>query len=78
MSAPTDKNILKAEIEYFEELRPRLLETNKGQYALIKGREFVGGFTKPEEAYEEGINRFGITPFLIKQILHILTVIFHC
>ena len=60
---------LEREIEHFNSIRGKLLECNEGQYALIKGQELIGTFTKMEEAYEEGVKRFGTEPFLIKQIL---------
>lgn len=62
------KNHLKKELEYFKKIKANLLQTNKGQFALIKGDELVGTYTKFEEAYETGIEKFGEESFLVKPI----------
>jgi len=60
---------LQEELDYFAARKDALLQTNKGQYALIKGSELVGTFTTFEEAYEKGIQTFGNVAFLIKLIV---------
>ncbi len=60
---------LQRELAYYNTIRPKLLEHHEGQFVLIKGTEFVGAFTKAEEAYEAGVKKFGNQPFLIKQVL---------
>lgn len=64
-----DIEILKEELQYFEHMKPELLKTHPGQYALIKGQTLAGTFTTFQEAYEAGISTFGNEPFLIKQII---------
>ncbi|MBF0537758.1 MAG: hypothetical protein HQL03_05830 [Nitrospirae bacterium] len=59
---------LDKELEYFNKNKEEYLKYFKGKYALIKGEEFINTFTAEEEAYNEGIDRFGNTPFLIKLI----------
>jgi len=59
---------LKEELDFFETLREELLKTNTGQYALVKGKEFFGAFTTEEEAYNEGVSKFGTEQFLVKQV----------
>lgn len=62
---------LKRELQYFKTIKGDLLKTNKGQFALIKGEGLLGAFTTMEEAYKEGVARFGTQPFFIKQILEV-------
>lgn len=63
------RKILTEELAFFEEQKPRLLETHPGQFALIRGRELVGVFAKREDAYAEGFRRFMREPFLVRQIV---------
>lgn len=60
--------VLREEIAFFEEKKHELLRTHPGQFALMKRRELVGIFPTREEAYAEGVRRFGGEPFLIQQI----------
>ena len=60
---------LEQELAYFEANRTRLLTEHPGKYVLIKAAELVGAFDTPENAYTAGLQRFGNTPFLIKQVL---------
>jgi len=62
-------DVLKAELAYFERIKPELLQHHLGKFALIKGEELLGTFTKRDEAYEEGVKRLGNAPMLIKQIV---------
>jgi hypothetical protein len=45
-----------------------LLREHEGQYVLIKGSEVVGVFHDRSAALREGYQRFGIIPFLVRQI----------
>ena len=60
---------IKRELDYFEKVKANLLKTHKGQFALIKAEELIGTFTARDEAYREGVRRFGKEPFLIKPIV---------
>jgi len=62
-------DILKEELAFFEEKKAELLGKYLGQFALIKGRTLVGVFSAREEAYRQGVEKFGSEPFLIKQIV---------
>lgn len=64
-----DAAVLVEELACFEQLKPGLLKTHLGQFALVKDKRLVGTFTTFEEAYEAGLAKFGNVPFLIKQIL---------
>ena len=60
---------LKEELEFFEAHRAEWLAQHKGRFALVKGQQLIGTFDTAENAYVDGVPRFGNTPFLIKQIL---------
>ena len=64
----TAAEALKTELEFFESQRDALLETHRGQFALISGREIVGVYTTESEAYEAGLEKLGNKPFLIREI----------
>jgi hypothetical protein len=57
------------ELEYYEQHKPEYLKTFPGLYVLIKGDQMLGPFPSSEVALEAGLNRFGLTPFLVKQVL---------
>jgi hypothetical protein len=59
---------IQAELEYFEKIKPELLKTHRGKVALVKGVSLIDTFTTMEEAYKEGLKRFGTNPFLIRVI----------
>ena len=61
--------MLEQELKFFEEHRHELLAVNPGQFALIKGGELIGAFSTLQQAYNQGIERFGNVPILIRQIL---------
>ncbi len=60
---------LEQEVAYFEANRTRWLTEHAGKFVLIKGSELVGAFDTPENAYTAGLEHFGNTEFLIKQVL---------
>jgi hypothetical protein len=47
---------------------PTLLREQPGQFVLIKGTEIVGTFPDRSAALRAGYRRFGIVPFLVRQI----------
>jgi len=59
---------LEQELEHFASIKADLLKNHAGKFALIKGTEFIGAFDNPQNAYQEGVNRFGRESFLIKRI----------
>lgn len=61
--------LLKKELKFFERNKSRLLKNYLGQFVLIKDNDLIGAYTTEEEAYKAGIEKFGNTPFLIKQVL---------
>ena len=50
---------LKEEQAFFEANRAALLKEHQGKFALIKGSELIGTFDTDENAYTEGVAKFG-------------------
>ncbi|MBI2817460.1 MAG: hypothetical protein HYX72_11025 [Acidobacteria bacterium] len=59
---------LEKELAYFESIKEDLLRGNEGGFALIRGENFFGAFNSAAAANQEGVNRFGNQPFLVKRI----------
>ena len=59
---------LEKELATFEKMKPSLMTNHNGKFALIKDEDFIGAFDNAENAYTEGVNRFGRTEFLVKKI----------
>lgn len=59
---------LEQELEFYQSQKQALLQTHKGQYALIKGEKLLGTYTTFEEAFNAGVAAVGTEPFLIKEI----------
>jgi len=60
---------LQDELAFFESKKEQLLVASEGKFALIKQTELVGVYDSEQEAYSEGVSRFGNEPFLIKHIV---------
>jgi hypothetical protein len=67
-SAPLNAE-LDTELRFFEKNRAEWLKRAPGKWALVKGEALVGTFDTAENAYIEGVRRFGNVTFLVKQIL---------
>lgn len=59
---------LEQELAFFERVKQDLLKAHEGKFALIKGEEFIGAYDSPDNAYDEGVKRFGREQFLVKRI----------
>ena len=57
-----------AEIERYNELLPELLQSSRGKFVVIKDRELLGVFDSNDDAYEAGLNRYGLTGFLLRPV----------
>ncbi len=44
------------------------IKQHEGKFVLIQGEEVLDYFTSYDDALKEGYKRFGLTPFLVKQI----------
>lgn len=60
--------VLEKELGFFSSIKGDLLKNHRGKFVLIHGTEFAGAFDTGENAYEQGVARFGREPFLIKQV----------
>lgn len=60
---------LATELRTFNAHRGSLVKEHRGEFALVKGRRVVGCFNTMEAAFEEGVARFGLDPFLVKEIV---------
>jgi len=58
---------LEKELETYKRLLPTLLE-QEGKFALIHDSELTGVYGDYEKALNEGYEKFGTTPFLVKRI----------
>jgi hypothetical protein len=67
----TDQDALAALAEeratYFDRL-PELVREHEGRFVLIKGQNVAGVFCDHSAALREGYRRFGIVPFLVRQV----------
>jgi len=59
---------LETELALFEKLKPELLKNHEGKFALIHGSDFIGAFDTAENAYADGVKRWGRDSFLVKKI----------
>lgn len=66
---------LEKELETFAKALPGSL-SEQGKYILIQGESVAGIFDTYQDALKIGYESFGLTPFLVKQILAVEQV--HC
>ena len=59
---------LQEEQAFFEANRAALLKDHQGKFALVKGSELIGTFDTDENAYTEGVAKFGNVSFLIRKV----------
>ena len=63
---------LAKELRTFAEHKDELLAKHQGKFVLIKGDRLLDVFDTENDAYKEGIHKFGPSePFLVKQILDV-------
>lgn len=62
---------LQHEAEVFANHIDEWRESHLGQVVLIKGDDVVGFYASLEQAFQEGTSRFGLEPFLVRQIVPI-------
>jgi hypothetical protein len=60
---------LERETAYFEAHKADLLDHHAGQFAVVFEDALIGVFGQFDEAYNEGVQRLGNRPFLIRQIV---------
>ncbi len=60
--------MLEQEILFYNTHLKELVTSDLGKYVLIKNNELIGKFNTFDDALSEGARRFGLVPFLIRQI----------
>jgi len=60
---------LEKELATYARMKADLLKTHEGKFVLIHGEEFCGAYDTAENAYAEGVKRFGQEPFLVRKVL---------
>lgn len=61
---------IEEERQLFQAAIDELLANGKeGKYVLFKGGEVQGFFTSEQEAYEAGLDKFGLEPFLVDLVM---------
>ncbi|HUY91878.1 MAG TPA: hypothetical protein VMV10_24270 [Pirellulales bacterium] len=63
----TASEYLKTELQTYEKHKESLLG-KEGKYVLIHGTEIGGVWDTYEDALQAGYQKFGMAPFLVKQI----------
>lgn len=58
---------LEQELATYKARLPELRE-HEGKFVLIKGTDVLGFFSSYEDALKDGYLRFGLEPFLVKQV----------
>lgn len=66
---------LERELETYTQKLPELL-ADEGKFVLIRGNDVAGIYTSYEDAIGAGYEKFGLTPFMVKQI-HAVEQILH-
>jgi hypothetical protein len=59
---------LEQEMAAYRDRLHSLIPEHTGQFVLIKGSELVGVFPERAAALLEGYQRFGIVPFLVREV----------
>lgn len=60
--------VLETEVAFYNSQKKDWLQHYEGKFALIKGRELLGTYTTWEEAFNDGVQKLGNVPFLIRQV----------
>ena len=63
------EELFAVELQTFERLLPQLLETSRGDWALIQKTELGGIFPDQADAINAGYKRYGTELFFTRQIL---------
>ena len=61
-------DILREELETYQQNKKKLVDESNGKYVLIKGKSIIGVYESEKDALKEGITKFGNVPFLVKRI----------
>jgi hypothetical protein len=59
---------LRVELETYERRKAELLQQGEGRFVLIQDSEVAGIWDNYEDALKAGYEKYGLRPFLVKQI----------
>ena len=62
---------LETELQFYEEHRKELAQKYRNLFVLIRGNELIGVFPDAESAHQQGVNKFGMEPFFVRQVLDV-------
>jgi hypothetical protein len=60
--------VLEQERTLYDAYLNEWLQRYADRWVLVRGQELIGVFNTVEEALVEGTRRFGLTPFLVRQV----------
>lgn len=60
--------VLDEELATYKRELPNMLAAHGGEYVLIHGQQVLGFWSARVEAYEAGVERVGLAPFLVKKV----------
>jgi hypothetical protein len=60
--------VLDEELETFEKHKAELLGSAEGRWVLIRNGEILGTFESQADAIDQGYQKLGLVPFLVKRI----------
>ena len=60
--------MLDQERRYFAEHLAEFISQHLGKFVVVKDGELIGTFITIDDALAEGAKRFGLTPFLVRQV----------
>jgi len=72
----SDKERLKRELQTYHRHERQLTPGNEGRYALVHGDDAPEVWDTYEDALRAGYERFGLEPFLVKEIHGVATIPF--
>lgn len=64
-------NSLEQERKTYEEKKPALLAASAGKFVVIHGDQVAGVWDTQDDALRAGYERFGLEPFLVKEITEV-------
>jgi hypothetical protein len=62
-------NPLEQERKFFNDQQVEWSKLYPGKFVLVQGQELIGVFDTAENAVSEGLRRFGLNPFLVRNVL---------
>lgn len=67
--APSEAHPLTVELDFFSRIKPELLASYRGKFAVIQGENLYGCWDTYGDALQHGYQTFGLDPFLVKEVL---------